>query len=204
MSASDSTCRCRPSRSSTAGYHARCPLPQATLRRQLSVGCSCGFRQRRRPRHLRRVCPAQEGPEPEHRCCSTMAGNFTIAGTGVLSGDDRRDSRGDRHRRCERRWVDGCVRRQRLRLRQRSRPHLHEPEGTGSALAARSTWLGSNPDVAGAQVFVGTNNWQVRETGHRNHRSQDWGTLHFGLGSADPGRPGRDPVARRRYMGRAR
>lgn len=44
--------------------------------------------------------------------------------------------------------------------------------------------VGSNPDVAGAQVFVGTNKWQVRETGHRAHRSQDTGTLHFGLGTA--------------------
>ena len=40
-----------------------------------------------------------------------------------------------------------------------------------------------NPDAMGAQVMVGTTKWQVRETGHRNHRSQDWGTLHFGLGS---------------------
>jgi hypothetical protein len=42
---------------------------------------------------------------------------------------------------------------------------------------------GSNPDVAGAQVFVGSNVWQVRETGHRYHRSQDGRTLHFGLGA---------------------
>ena len=41
----------------------------------------------------------------------------------------------------------------------------------------------SNPDVAGAQVFVGTDKWQVRETGHRLHRGQDMKTLHFGLGS---------------------
>ena len=41
-----------------------------------------------------------------------------------------------------------------------------------------------NPDAIGAQVFVGTSEWQVRETAHRNHRSQDWGTLHFGLGTA--------------------
>ena len=43
---------------------------------------------------------------------------------------------------------------------------------------------GSNPDAIGAQVFVGTNSWQVRESGHRYHRSQDERTLHFGLGSA--------------------
>ena len=43
--------------------------------------------------------------------------------------------------------------------------------------------VGSNPDVMGAQVFVGTNKWQVRETGHRTHRGQDMKTLHFGLGS---------------------
>jgi hypothetical protein len=43
--------------------------------------------------------------------------------------------------------------------------------------------LGSNPDAAGAQVFVGSNIWQVRETGHRYHRSQDGRTLHFGLGA---------------------
>ena len=36
-------------------------------------------------------------------------------------------------------------------------------------------------DDAGAQVFVGTDIWQVRETGHRNHRGQDMSTLHFGL-----------------------
>lgn len=44
---------------------------------------------------------------------------------------------------------------------------------------------GSNPDAIGAQVFVGTQTWQVRESGHRYHRSQDERTLHFGLGSAD-------------------
>ena len=43
---------------------------------------------------------------------------------------------------------------------------------------------GSNPDAIGAQVFLGTENWQVRESGHRYHRSQDERTLHFGLGSA--------------------
>lgn len=43
--------------------------------------------------------------------------------------------------------------------------------------------VGSNPDAAGAQVFVGTNKWQVRESGHRTHRGQDMKTLHFGLGS---------------------
>ena len=43
--------------------------------------------------------------------------------------------------------------------------------------------VGSNPDVIGAQVFVGTDKWQVRETGHRVHRGQDMKTLHFGLGS---------------------
>lgn len=43
--------------------------------------------------------------------------------------------------------------------------------------------VGSNPDVMGAQVFVGSNKWQVRETGHRTHRGQDMKTLHFGLGS---------------------
>ncbi len=45
--------------------------------------------------------------------------------------------------------------------------------------------VGSNPDVAGAQVFVGTDGWQVRETGHRFHRSQDMRSLHFGLGDAE-------------------
>ena len=44
---------------------------------------------------------------------------------------------------------------------------------------------GSNPDVAGAQVFVGTNDWQVRESGHRGHRNQDQRALHFGLGGED-------------------
>jgi len=41
--------------------------------------------------------------------------------------------------------------------------------------------VGSNPDAMGAQVFVGTDKWQVRETGHRTHRGQDMKTLHFGL-----------------------
>ena len=41
--------------------------------------------------------------------------------------------------------------------------------------------VGSNPDAAGAQVFVGTDKWQVRETGHRTHRGQDMKELHFGL-----------------------
>ena len=44
--------------------------------------------------------------------------------------------------------------------------------------------VGSNPDAIGAQVFVGADQWQVRESGHRYHRSQDERTLHFGLGSA--------------------
>ena len=53
---------------------------------------------------------------------------------------------------------------------------------------ASNHWLkvdlvGSNPDAAGAQVFVGTNKWQVRETGHRTHRGQDMKALHFGLGT---------------------
>ena len=43
---------------------------------------------------------------------------------------------------------------------------------------------GSNPDAAGTQVFVRTNEWQVRETGHRTRRGQDARALHFGLGSA--------------------
>ncbi|MFT7473545.1 MAG: Ca2+-binding RTX toxin-like protein [Verrucomicrobiales bacterium] len=41
--------------------------------------------------------------------------------------------------------------------------------------------VGSNPDVMGAQVFAGTDKWQVRETGHRVHRGQDMKSLHFGL-----------------------
>lgn len=53
--------------------------------------------------------------------------------------------------------------------------------GTGSH------WLeidlvGSNPDAMGAVVYVGSNRWQVREMGHRYHRSQDARTLHVGLG----------------------
>ncbi len=44
--------------------------------------------------------------------------------------------------------------------------------------------VGSNDDAAGAQVFVGADEWQVRETGHRYHRGQDSSTLHFGLGAA--------------------
>ena len=44
--------------------------------------------------------------------------------------------------------------------------------------------VGSNPDAAGAQVFVGTDKWQVRETGHRTHRGQDMKELHFGLAGA--------------------
>ncbi len=51
-----------------------------------------------------------------------------------------------------------------------------------------NNWLkveldGSNPDVVGAQVFVGTDKWQVRETGHRFHQGQDMKELHFGLGT---------------------
>ncbi|MFT7473544.1 MAG: hypothetical protein ACI81L_000459 [Verrucomicrobiales bacterium] len=42
--------------------------------------------------------------------------------------------------------------------------------------------VGSNPDAMGAQLFVGASDWQVRETGHRYHRSQDGRTLHVGLG----------------------
>jgi len=58
--------------------------------------------------------------------------------------------------------------------------------------AASGSWLaldlaGANPDASGAQVFVGAGGgqWQVRETGHRYHRSQDERTLHFGLGDAN-------------------
>ena len=41
----------------------------------------------------------------------------------------------------------------------------------------------NNPDAVGTQVFVGTDKWQVRESGHRVHRGQDMRELHFGLGS---------------------
>jgi len=41
----------------------------------------------------------------------------------------------------------------------------------------------NNPDAVGAQVFVGTDKWQVRETGHRVHQGQDMRELHFGLGA---------------------
>ena len=44
---------------------------------------------------------------------------------------------------------------------------------------------GSNPGAVGAQVFVGADEWQVRETGHAVHASQDSRRLHFGLGQAD-------------------
>ncbi len=44
---------------------------------------------------------------------------------------------------------------------------------------------GSNPGAIGAQVFVGGDDWQVRETGHAFHQSQDQRTLHFGLGTAN-------------------
>lgn len=43
--------------------------------------------------------------------------------------------------------------------------------------------IGSNPDASGAQVFLGSNKWQVRETGHRTHRGQDMKDVHFGLGT---------------------
>ncbi len=43
---------------------------------------------------------------------------------------------------------------------------------------------GSNADGIGAQVFVGTDHWQVRENGHSTHRAQDERTMHFGLGQA--------------------
>ena len=55
----------------------------------------------------------------------------------------------------------------------------------GDAHWLRVDLVGSNPDAIGAQVFVGTDRWQVRESGHRYHRSQDERTLHFGLGSAN-------------------
>jgi len=45
--------------------------------------------------------------------------------------------------------------------------------------------VGSNDDAIGAQVFVGGDDWQVRENGHTLHRGQDSRTLHFGLGEAD-------------------
>ena len=54
-------------------------------------------------------------------------------------------------------------------------------------LGTSAHWLavdlvGSNPDAMGAVVYAGTDKWQVREMGHRYHRSQDGRTLHFGLG----------------------
>jgi len=55
--------------------------------------------------------------------------------------------------------------------------------GGGSNNYVKVELVGDNPDAAGAQVFVGTNKWQVRETGHRGHRGQDMKELHFGLGS---------------------
>ncbi len=41
----------------------------------------------------------------------------------------------------------------------------------------------NNPDAVGTQVFVGTDKWQVRESGHRHHQGQDMRELHFGLGT---------------------
>jgi len=60
--------------------------------------------------------------------------------------------------------------------------HVLTNKGGTSAHWLEIDLIGSNPDAMGAVVYLGTNKWQVRETGHRYHRSQDGRTLHFGLG----------------------
>lgn len=61
--------------------------------------------------------------------------------------------------------------------------HIFLNEGGTSNHWLKIDLVGSNPDAMGAQVFVGTDKWQVRESGHRLHQGQDMKTLHFGLGS---------------------
>ncbi len=62
--------------------------------------------------------------------------------------------------------------------------HVYTNRGGTSAHWLTIDLVGSNPDAMGAQVFVGTDRWQIRESGHRYHRSQDQRALHVGLGSA--------------------
>lgn len=109
-------------------------------------------------------------------------GNFTIAGTtilpatiaetaaGMLVADIDDDG-----------WMDAWVGNG-YDFDRAEDHYLMNEGGAGNWLAI--DLVGSNPDAMGAQVFLGSTKWQVRETGHRNHRAQDSGTLHFGLGSA--------------------
>jgi len=124
----------------------------------------------------------QQGQDRNVLLLNDGQGNFSDAGTGVLpatiaetpgaivTADVNADG-----------WMDAIVANG-YDFDQAVDHVLTNRAGTGGH------WLeidlvGANPDAAGAQVFVGTNKWQVRETGHRYHRSQDARTLHFGLGS---------------------
>ena len=125
----------------------------------------------------------QEGQDRNVLLLNDGNGNFSDAGTGILprTGADTAaamltaDINGDG-------WLDAIV----------ANGYDFEP-GEDDIITNRggsgAHWLGidlvgSNPDAIGAQVFVGTDDWQVRETGHAYHRSQDSRTLHFGLGDA--------------------
>lgn len=124
----------------------------------------------------------QEGQNRNVLLLNDGRGNFTDAGTGLLgrvSADTAAaivtaDVNDDG-------WVDAIVANG-YDFEQAADDVLINRAGTGSNWLAIDL-VGSNPDAIGAQVFVGTDKWQVRENGHSAHRSQDSRTLHFGLGN---------------------
>ena len=126
----------------------------------------------------------QEGQDRNVILLNDGNGNFTDAGTGVLprtsadtasaivTVDINRDG-----------WMDAVVANG-WDFERAEDDILANRGGTGAHWLSIDL-VGSNPDAIGAQVFVGTNEWQVRENGHAYHRAQDARTLHFGLGSRD-------------------
>ena len=123
----------------------------------------------------------QEGQNRNVVLLNDGQGNFSDAGTSVLSATLSEtpgaivtaDLDGDG-------WMDAIV--GNGYDFDRARDHVYTNRGGTSAHWLELDLVGANPDAIGAVVYVGTNKWQVRETGHRYHRSQDERTLHFGLG----------------------
>ena len=123
----------------------------------------------------------QEGQDRNVLLLNDGRGNFSDAGTGVLARTIAEtpgaivtaDVNGDG-------WMDAIA--ANGYDSDRAPDHVLLNRGGGTDHWLRLDLIGSNPDAIGAQVFVGTDDWQVRETGHRYHRSQDERTLHFGLG----------------------
>lgn len=125
----------------------------------------------------------QEGQNRNVVLLNDGTGNFTIASTNVLPASIAETAAGlavgdlDGNG-----WLDLWV--GNGYDNETAPDHLLINQGGSGAHYLSVELEGSNPDAMGAQVFVGTDSWQVRETGHRIRRGQDQRALHFGLGAA--------------------